>query len=87
MTRFDVIDYLESEEDIAEYLKIKKERSCPVAYSKALAAAARARSILQLAKDTGIDREKLIAMLENGEKPSPRLATKVAAALSAPLHA
>ncbi len=60
--RYDVADYLESEEDMAEYLDACIEEAgddACVSLRRGWAIIARARGMLQLAKDTGISREGL----------------------------
>ena len=85
MTKFDIVDYLDSEELIVEYLNKTRKNDNPAVFAIALANATRARGTLQLAKDTGVDYKKLCKMLSSGEIPSSRLADKITAALGAPV--
>jgi len=68
-TPFDVADYLDSEETIAEYLSIAMEGGEPEVFLHAVAAVARARGMAQLAKDAGVSRESLYKTLAPGAKP------------------
>ena len=68
-TRFDVTDYLDSEEMIAEYLSVAMEDPDPAHFLQAVAAVARARGMTQLAKDAGVSRESLYKTLAPGAKP------------------
>jgi probable addiction module antidote protein len=53
VARFDIANYLASEDDMAEYLRQVIEDNDPVELADALGAIARARGMAQLAKDTG----------------------------------
>ena len=93
--RYDVVDYLDSEEAIAGYLEAVMEEGGTKLFIRALPKAARARAILQLAKETGIDRLTLCKMLSDeyemadSEYPalSPDAIARVAKAFAAPLSA
>ena len=87
ITRFDVADYLESEEMIAEYLSISMEDPDPAVFLMAVAAVARARGMTQLAKDTGLGRESLYKALSGEGNPSFATILKVMSALGLKLHA
>lgn len=56
---FDVADYLDSEEKIAEYLAVVLEDNDPTLLAAALGDVARARGMAQLARDTGLARGAL----------------------------
>ncbi|WP_278540398.1 addiction module antidote protein [Oxalobacter formigenes] len=68
-TRFDVVDYLDSEEAIQEYFRQVMEDGDSDEIIRALGHIARARGIAQLAKDTGLGRESLYKTLSEGAKP------------------
>lgn len=72
---FDAAEYLQSDEDCAAYLQACLEQAPDDAavFSKALGDIARARGMMQLAKDTGLTREGLYKAL--GEKGNPSFAT------------
>ena len=68
-TRFDVADFLDSEEAIQEYFRQVVEDGDPDEIVRALGHIARARGMTQLAKDTGLGRESLYKALSEGSKP------------------
>lgn len=82
-SRYDVVDYLESEEDMAGYLDACiEEAGDDAAYiAAALGDIARARGMAQLAKDTGISREGLYKALSADGNPSLATVLKVVRAL------
>ena len=69
ITPFDVADFLDSDEMIAEYLSVAMEDPDPDHFLQAVAAVARARGMTQLAKDAGVSRESLYKTLTPGAKP------------------
>jgi probable addiction module antidote protein len=69
ITPFDVVDFLDSEALIAEYLSVAMEDPDPDHFLQAIAAVARARGMTQLAKDAGVSRESLYKTLAPGAKP------------------
>lgn len=82
-SRYDVVDYLKTEEDIAAYLEAcMEEAGDDAAYiAAALGDIARARGMVQLAKDTGISREGLYKALSPDGNPSLATVLKVVKAL------
>lgn len=88
-SRYDVVDYLKSEEDIAGYLDACiEEAGDDAAYiAAALGDIARARGMAQLAKDTGISREGLYKALSPDGNPSLATVLKVVKALGLKLTA
>lgn len=82
-SRYDVVDYLKTEEDIAGYLEAcMEEAGDDAAYiAAALGDIARARGMAQLAKDTGISREGLYKALSPDGNPSLATILKVVKAL------
>ena len=85
---FDAANYLQSDEDCAMYLQacIEQTPDDAALFAKALGDIARARGMMQLARDTGITREGLYKAL--GEQGNPTLSTalKVLHALGMRLH-
>jgi probable addiction module antidote protein len=81
--RYDVADYLNSDEDMAAYLDITIEEAGDDAtcIAAALGDIARARGIAQLARDTGISREGLYKALSANGNPSLATVLKVLKAL------
>ncbi|CAM3603748.1 addiction module antidote protein [Polaromonas hydrogenivorans] len=85
---FDAAAYLRSDEDCALYLQacIEQAPDDAALFAKALGDIARARGMMQLARDTGLTREGLYKAL--GEQGNPSLSTvlKVLRALGMRLH-
>jgi probable addiction module antidote protein len=81
LTRFDAADYLNDEEDMAGYLAECAEGGDPALIAQALGAIARARSLSQLARDTGMTRAGLSRALAPDGNPSFQTIAKVAGAL------
>ena len=82
-SRYDTADYLKSDEDIARYMEAVMEEGGdePAYIAQALGAIARARSMSQLARDTGLTREGLYKALSGEGNPSFATVMKVAHAL------
>ena len=77
---FDVVDYLESPQEIAAYLKacMKEAPNDPNFISAALGDVVRAsKRMSQLSRETGISREGLSKALKTGGNPSLVTLTKV----------
>ena len=85
--RFDVADYLDDEETIAEYVTAALEDPDPDAFLTAIQTVARARGMAQLARDTGLGRESLYKALAPGAKPRYDTVLKVVKALGVRLKA
>lgn len=84
---FDVTDYLDNEEVIAEYLSAALEDENPDVFLAAISDIAKARGMTQLAKDTGLGRESLYKALTPGAKPRYDTILKLIRALGVELHA
>ena len=78
---FDMANYLNSEEDIAEYLCQVLEENDPAELAGALGDIARARGMTQLARDTGLSRESLYKSLSGERAPSSDTLFKVIRAM------
>ncbi|MBS0466558.1 MAG: putative addiction module antidote protein [Proteobacteria bacterium] len=74
---FDMANYLNSEEEIAEYLRQVLEGNNPAELAAALGDIARARGMTQLARDTGLSRESLYKSLSGERAPSSDTLFKV----------
>ncbi len=85
VSKFDAVDYLDSEEMMAEYLTAAMEDENPDVFLAALSDVAKARGISQLAKDTGLGRESLYKSLAPGAKPRFDTIMKITKALGVPL--
>ena len=66
---FEVADYLDSEEAIAEYLSLAARDENPGVLLKALGDVAKARGMAEVAKASGLGRESLYKTLAPGSKP------------------
>lgn len=85
--RFDVVDYLDNEEVIAEYLTIAMEDPDPDMFLRAVSDVARARGMTKLAQDSGLGRESLYKALRPGSKPRYETVSKILAALNVKIRA
>lgn len=88
-TRWDVVDHLKTEEDIAAYFEacLEEAGDDPSFIAAALGDIARARGMSQLAKDTGLTREGLYKALSADSNPSLGTILKVVKALGIKLTA
>ena len=86
-TRFDMADYLDSDEAIQEYFRQVMEDGDPDEIIRALGHIARARGMAQLAKDTGLGRESLYKTFSEGSKPRFETIMRVTKALGLTLTA
>jgi probable addiction module antidote protein len=66
---FEVANYLDSEEAVAEYLSLAVRDENPGVLLKALGDVARARGMAEVAKASGLGRESLYKTLAPGAKP------------------
>jgi probable addiction module antidote protein len=74
--KFDMAEYLETEEDIAYYLEATAEEDISL-LPAALGTVARARGMSDLAKTTGLSRETLYKTLSEGGNPTLSTLSKV----------
>jgi probable addiction module antidote protein len=73
--KWDVSEFLDSEEAIFAYIEAAFEDGNPAIIKKALGEVARARGMTSIARDAGVTRETLYkALSENGD---PRMSTLV----------
>lgn len=82
-TRWDSADYLETDEDIQNYIEACMEEAGddPAFIVHALGVVARAKNMSQLARDTGLTREGLYKALSEEGNPTFATIAKVAKAL------
>ena len=80
LTKWDIIDYLITDEDIAEYLNAAAADDDPDMFLVALGDVARAKGISALAEKTGVTRTGLYKALARGGNPSYLLVRKILAA-------
>jgi probable addiction module antidote protein len=88
LKRWDSAEHLQTEQDIQLYLEACFEEAGDDAafIAKALGNVAKARSMTQLAKDTGLGRESLYKALSGEGNPSFGTILKVINALGLKLH-
>ena len=67
--KFDVIDFLDSDEAIIEYLNAALEESDSEFFVKAVGDVARAKGMTKVAKSTGLGRQNLYRSLSSGGNP------------------
>lgn len=67
---FEISEMLDSEEMIAEYLRVAAEDPNPDVFLTALGDVAKARGMSQLAKSTGLGRESLYKAFAPGGNPT-----------------
>ena len=77
LTTFDVSQYLDSEEMIAEYLSQVLQDGDTDELLEAMGNIAKAKGIAQIAKDTGLGRESLYKTFQAGAKPRFETVMKV----------
>ncbi|KJZ17069.1 MULTISPECIES: addiction module antidote protein [unclassified Halomonas] len=87
LQKWDVVDHLQTEEDMALYLEACLEEGDPALVVAALGDIARARGMTQLARDTGLTREGLYKALSADGNPSFATVMKVMNALGFTLRA
>lgn len=80
-TKWDILDYLETEEDMVAYLNAALEDGDTSVLAAALGDIARAKGMTQLSKETGITRDGLYKALSPAGNPSFDTVQKVVRAL------
>ena len=84
---WDVIEHLQSEEDMVAYLDAALEEGDAGLIAAALGDIARAKGMSQVARDTGLGRESLYKTLSSTGNPEFATVLKVMGALGLQLHA
>ncbi len=87
LTTFDVSQYLDSKEMIAEYLSQVLADGDTDELLGAIGNIAKARGMSQIAKDTGLGRESLYKTFSDGAKPRFETVMKVLDSLGVKLQA
>lgn len=78
---FDVVDYLKTDADIAEYLTVVLEDGNPALFVAAIGDIARAKGMSDIAKKSGVTRESLYRALKIEARPRFETVTRVIHAL------
>lgn len=84
---FDITEYLDSEEAIAEYLNQVLEDGDTDALIAAIGNVAKAKGMTQIANAAGLGRESLYKAFSKGSKPRFDTVMKVMTAIGVKLHA
>lgn len=84
---WDVVEHLETAEDMAEYLEAALEDGDPRLVAAALGDIARAKGMAQIARESGLGRESLYKALSPEGNPELATVLKVVRALGLRLHA
>lgn len=86
-TKWDVIDYLKTDEDMANYLEAAMEDGDPSVIATAIGNIARAKGMTEVARKAGIGRVSLYKALSPDGNPEFATILKVVKALGLRLHA
>ncbi|MDP5007754.1 MAG: putative addiction module antidote protein [Glaciimonas sp.] len=87
LRKWDVVEHLQTEEDMRLYFEACVEEGDPSLIAAALGDIARARGMTQVARDTGLGRESLYKALSGEGNPEFETILKVVKALGLKLHA
>ena len=85
--RWDVVEHLETEEDIVAYLEAALEDGDPKLVAAVLGDIARAKGMTQIAREAGLGRESLYKALSPEGNPALGTVLRVVEALGLRLHA
>ncbi len=81
LPKFDVVDYLKTEKDIAGYLNAVLEDGDPALFVAAIGDISRAKGMSDIAKKSGVTRESLYRALKIEARPRFETVAKVIQAL------
>jgi len=87
LIKFDITEYLDSDESIAEYLSQVLEDGDNDEFIRAIGHIAKAKGMAQIAKDTGLGRESLYKAFRTNAKPRFDTVLKVINSLQIQLSA
>ncbi len=85
-TKFDIADYLDSNEMISEYLNTVLEEGNDVEIIAAIGYVAKAIGMTKIAEETGLSRQSLYKALSDGAKPQFATIMKVLKAIGGQIH-
>ena len=85
-TKFDIADYLESKEMIAEYLNTVLEEGNSSDVINAIGHIAKAMGMSKIAEETGMSRPSLYKALSDGAKPQFETIMKVLRAIGGQIN-
>ena len=86
-TKWDVVDYLKTDKDMADYLEAAMEDGNPSVIATAIGNIARAKGMTEVARKAGIGRVSLYKALSPDGNPEFATILKVVKALGLRLHA
>ena len=69
LKQFDVVDFLDSDEAMVEYLNAALEEQDPAFFAKAIGDVARARGMTAIAEASGVGRQSLYRALSSDGNP------------------
>ena len=81
LSKFDVVDYLRTEKDVAAYLSAVLEDGDPALFVAAIGDIAKAKGMSEIAKKSGVTRESLYRALKIEARPRFETVAKVVDAL------
>ncbi len=81
LKKFDVIDFLDSDEALIEYLNAALEEDDPKYFAKALGNVARAKGMTSISEETGLGRQALYRSLSDEGNPRIETLFRILAAL------
>ena len=70
VTRWNILDYIDSEKSIAAYLQVALEENNPAGFVGAIGDVVRARGINAMAEEMGVSREGLYKSFSGKRKPN-----------------
>ena len=85
-SKFDIADYLNSKEMIAEYLNVVLEEGDDTEIVSAIGHIAKAIGMTKIAEETGLSRPSLYKALSDGAKPQFSTIMKVLKAVGGQIH-
>ena len=85
-TKFDIADYLDNKEMIAEYLNIVFEEGNNADIITAIGHVAKAIGMTKISEETGLSRPSLYKALSDGAKPQFSTIMKVLKAIGGQVH-
>ncbi len=85
-SKFDIADYLDSNEMIAEYLNTVLEEGSDTDLVTAIGHVAKAIGMTKIAEETGMSRPSLYKALSDGAKPQFSTIMKVLKAIGGQIH-
>ena len=87
LKQFDVVDFLDSDEAMVEYLNVALEEQDPAFFAKAIGDVARARGMTAIAEASGVGRQSLYRALSSDGNPRLETLFRVLATLDLRLAA